>query len=83
MQRSLGHLGESDIRLLRVFVALVEAGGLARAQGSLNLSLSTMSGYLTQLETRLGANLCVRGRRGFNYRGGKGGVCRGQVASGR
>jgi DNA-binding transcriptional LysR family regulator len=66
MQRSLGHLGESDIRLLRVFVALVEAGGLARAQGSLNLSLSTISGYLTQLETRLGANLCVRGRRGFS-----------------
>ena len=58
MRRRLGHLGESDIRLLRVYVAVVEAGGLARAQGILNLSLSTISGYLTQLETRLGANLC-------------------------
>ena len=66
MRRSLGHLGESDIRLLRVFVAVVEAGGLARAQGNLNLSLSTISGYLTQLETRFGTNLCQRGRRGFS-----------------
>jgi LysR family transcriptional regulator, transcriptional activator for bauABCD operon len=66
MRRALGHLGESDIRLLRVFVAIVEAGGLARAQGTLNLSISTISGYLTHLETRLGANLCQRGRRGFS-----------------
>ena len=66
MRHTIGHLGESDIRLLRVFVAVVESGGLARAQGSLNLSLSTISGYLTQLETRLVANLCQRGRRGFS-----------------
>ena len=65
MQPAMGHLGESDIRLLRVFIAVAEAGGLAKAQSVLNLNLSTISGYLTQLEIRLGVSLCRRGRRGF------------------
>jgi DNA-binding transcriptional LysR family regulator len=65
MQSSIGHLGETDIRLLRVFVAVAEAGGLAKAQSVLNLNLSTISGYLTQIEMRLGVSLCQRGRRGF------------------
>jgi DNA-binding transcriptional LysR family regulator len=65
MGRSVGHLGESDIRLLRIFVAVAESGGLAKAQSALNLGLSTISGYLSQLELRLGTSLCQRGRRGF------------------
>jgi DNA-binding transcriptional LysR family regulator len=65
MRSALGHLGESDIRLLRVFVVVAEAGGLAKAQSILNLNLSTISGYLSQLELRLGTSLCQRGRRGF------------------
>src|SRR6266436_4026219 len=65
MSATIGHLGESDIRLLRVFVAVTESGGLARAQSVLNLGLSTISGYLSQLEVRLAASLCQRGRRGF------------------
>lgn len=65
MGRTVGHLGESDIRLLRIFVAVAESGGLAKAQSVLNLGLSTISGYLSQLELRLGTSLCQRGRRGF------------------
>ena len=65
MRSAIGHLGESDIRLLRVFIAVVDSGGLARSQSVLNLELSTISGYMSQLETRLGTSLCQRGRRGF------------------
>jgi DNA-binding transcriptional LysR family regulator len=58
-------LDNIDLRLLRVFVALVEAGGFADAQISLNLSQSTLSTHLATLERSLGGKLCERGRRGF------------------
>lgn len=58
-------LDNIDIRLLRVFVTLVEAGGFADAQIALNLSQSTLSTHLAALERKLGAPLCIRGRRGF------------------
>ncbi|WP_420342433.1 LysR family transcriptional regulator [Paenirhodobacter sp.] len=54
-----------DLRMLRVFQAVVEAGGLSAAQGVLNLSLATISTQLSALETRLGVRLCRRGRGGF------------------
>lgn len=54
-----------DFRLLRVFVAIVEAGGFAAAEVKLNLSLSTISSHMKSLETRLGLTLCRRGRGGF------------------
>lgn len=66
MVHESGKLADYDIRLLRVFVTVVECGGLARAQGELNLSLSSVSGYLSQLEARMGMQLCHRGRRGFS-----------------
>jgi LysR family transcriptional regulator, transcriptional activator for bauABCD operon len=66
MVSTLGKLTNFDIRILRIFVAVVECGGLVRAQGELNLSLSSISGYLTQLETRMSMRLCQRGRRGFS-----------------
>lgn len=50
---------------MRVFVALVEAGGFAKAQIVLNLSPSTLSTHLSALERRLGGELCKRGRGGF------------------
>lgn len=56
---------DSDLKLLRIFRTVVDAGGLASAQAELNLSLSTISGYLSSLETRLGVKLCQRGRSGF------------------
>ncbi|MBI1416414.1 MAG: LysR family transcriptional regulator [Limimaricola sp.] len=54
-----------DFRLLQVFVAVVEAGGFAAAEVTLNLGLSTISAHMKALETRLGLTLCQRGRAGF------------------
>jgi len=58
-------LDKLDIRLLRIFVSIVEAGGFASAQSELNLSLSTISSHISTLEGRLGLTLCRRGRSGF------------------
>lgn len=54
-----------DLKLLRIFAAVVEAGGFTAAQGDLHLSLSTISGRVRDLELRLGVTLCRRGRTGF------------------
>jgi DNA-binding transcriptional LysR family regulator len=58
-------LDNIDLRLLRVFATLVEAGSFADAQIALNLSQSTLSTHLAALERKLGGSLCIRGRRGF------------------
>ncbi|MFD1744842.1 LysR family transcriptional regulator [Rhizobium helianthi] len=55
----------ADIRLIRIFIRVVEAGGLSAAQADLNLSLSTISEKISALEQRLGVTLCKRGRGGF------------------
>jgi DNA-binding transcriptional LysR family regulator len=54
-----------DLRLLRVFITLVESGGFAGAQIALNLSQSTLSTHLADLEKRIGGQLCIRGRKSF------------------
>jgi LysR family transcriptional regulator, transcriptional activator for bauABCD operon len=59
------NLEGSDLRLLKVFDAVVRHGGLAAAQSELNISLSTISNHVTALEERLGVQLCQRGRGGF------------------
>jgi DNA-binding transcriptional LysR family regulator len=58
-------LSDIDLKLLRVFAAIVESGGIAHAQVALNLSQSTISTQLAELEKRLGFRLCRRGRAGF------------------
>jgi DNA-binding transcriptional LysR family regulator len=58
-------LDNIDLRLLRVFVALAEAGSFSRAQITLNLSQSTLSTHIKSLEWLLDGALCLRGRRGF------------------
>jgi len=58
-------LNDIDLKLLRVYAAIVDAGGLVGAQTTLNLSQSTVSSHLAQLERRLGFKLCYRGRSGF------------------
>lgn len=58
-------LDNIDLRLLRVFVALAEAGSFSGAQIALNLSQSTLSTHIASLERSLGGALCLRGRRGF------------------
>jgi len=54
-----------DLRLLRIFVAIVECGGLSAAESRLNIGRSTISAHLSDLEVRLGIKLCKRGRSGF------------------
>jgi len=54
-----------DLRLLRVFDAVVRHQGFAAAQAELNISQSTISNQITALEKRLGVSLCQRGRAGF------------------
>ena len=61
----LNHLAEADLRLLRVFIAIAESGGLAAAELRLNISRSVISRHLKALEARLGVRLCERGRAGF------------------
>ena len=58
-------LADIDLRLLRVFQAVVRHQGFARAQFELGLSPSTISNHIAHLESRLGLRLCTRGRGGF------------------
>ena len=56
---------KADLHLLYVFSAVVEARGFSAAQITLNVSASTISRQISDLETRLGMRLCQRGRKGF------------------
>lgn len=58
-------IGDIEVRLLRVFRAVVERGGLSAAQVELGLGLATISKHLADLETRLGMRLCARGHEKF------------------
>lgn len=53
-----------SIRQLEVFVALVEQGSFTRAAQCLQLSQSTVSGHVADLERRLGVRLVDRERSG-------------------
>ncbi|MCF1470194.1 LysR family transcriptional regulator [Agrobacterium vitis] len=59
------HLGQSDLRSLAVFRAVVEHKGFVGAQISLGLSQSAVSFHVKALEDRFGFKLCRRGRAGF------------------
>ena len=61
----LGQVGDSEIRLLRIFKVVVECGGLSAAELELNIGRSTVSRHVKDLEERLGLVLCRRGRAGF------------------
>jgi DNA-binding transcriptional LysR family regulator len=56
---------KADLHLLRVFTVVVDSKGFSTAQVALNVSTSTISRQITDLETRLGMQLCQRGRTGF------------------
>jgi len=62
----LGQLNDIDIRRLRVFRAVTEAGGISAAELELNIGRSTISTHIKDLEIRLGVTLCQRGRSGFS-----------------
>jgi len=61
----LGNVTDNDLRLLRVYRAVVACGGFAAAELELNINRSTISRHIKDLETRLGVTLCRRGRGGF------------------
>ncbi len=58
-------LSKSDLHLLYVFTTVAEARGFSAAQIELNVSQSTISRQISDLEIRLGMKLCQRGRSGF------------------
>lgn len=60
-----GKLNDLDIRLIKVFVTITQAGGITPAQALLNVGQPTISMQLAALEERLGYRLCRRGRSGF------------------
>ena len=62
----LGTVTELDLRLIRVFLTVVEAGGISAAQTALNTTQPTISAQLATLEARVGFRLCERGRGGFS-----------------
>ena len=59
-------IAEYDLRLLRIFVAVVEHGGFAAAEKSLGVTRSTISIHMSNLESRMKLTLCLRGRGGFS-----------------
>ena len=58
-------LSDVDLRLLRVFKAVAEAGGIVKAQGVLGISQPTISAHIANLEKRLNVRLAERGPQGF------------------
>lgn len=56
---------DTDLRLLRVFITIVQSGGFAKAQNDLNLSQPTISNMIASLEEKVGFRVCDRGRAGF------------------
>ena len=66
----LPSLSDVDLRLLRVFHAVVRSGGFSAAQYELNMSQPAISSHMKQLEDRFGMRLCERGRAGFKLTDG-------------
>jgi DNA-binding transcriptional LysR family regulator len=64
-RKLLPEFTDYDLRLLRVFSAVVRGNGFAGAEVLLNKSKSAISIDISSLETRLGVTLCRRGRAGF------------------
>lgn len=59
-------LGDSHIRILRIFKAVIESGGFAAAEAELNISRPAISNAMSELESLLNMRLCHRGRTGFS-----------------
>ncbi|MCV4340394.1 LysR family transcriptional regulator [Pseudomonas capsici] len=62
----LAQVSDFDIRLLRIFKSVVEAGGFSAAESVLGIGRSAISQQMSDLEQRLGLRLCQRGRAGFS-----------------
>lgn len=64
-KKMLGQVGDFEVRLVKVFIAIVEHGGFSAAESALGISRSAISLHMSDLESRLGLRLCKRGRGGF------------------
>jgi DNA-binding transcriptional LysR family regulator len=53
-----------DWNLLKYFVQIAQSGGIGAAAESLNLSQPSISAALRKLEAQVGAQLCIRTRKG-------------------
>jgi DNA-binding transcriptional LysR family regulator len=62
----LGRVTDVEVRLLRIFQTVVHCNGLSAAEIALGIGRSTISTHIADLEARLGATLCQRGRSGFS-----------------
>ncbi|MFJ3047655.1 LysR family transcriptional regulator [Herbaspirillum chlorophenolicum] len=58
-------LDERDLRSLRVFCNVAEAGGFSAAEKLLHMSKASISRHVREVEERLGVRLCERGPAGF------------------
>lgn len=56
---------ERDLRSLRIFCAVAQAGGFSAAEHRLNMSKASISRHVREVEERLGVRLCERGPSGF------------------
>ena len=65
-KKLVSQLNNFDIRLLKIFRAVVECDGFSAAEVELNISRSAISISMSDLEGRLGLHLCQRGRAGFS-----------------
>ncbi len=61
----LSQVRDFDLRLIRVFTAVVESGGFTAAVPALGISRSAISTHMANLEARTDLKLCQRGRSGF------------------
>ncbi|WP_299177656.1 LysR family transcriptional regulator [uncultured Neptuniibacter sp.] len=64
-KKTIGQLGDIDLRMLRIYKVVVECGGFSAAEVELNITRSAISLAMSDLENRLGFRLCQRGRSGF------------------
>ncbi len=63
--KAIDQISDIDIRLLKIFKAVVDNGGFAAAEVQLNISRPAISIAISDLEKRLDLRLCQRGRSGF------------------
>jgi DNA-binding transcriptional LysR family regulator len=62
----LSQVGDYEIKQLKVFATVVNCGGFSAAETELNITRSTISTHISNLESRLNLVLCRRGRGGFS-----------------
>lgn len=65
-RRQIGVLSEVDLRNMRVFRQVADAGGITAAVDRFGLEKTAVSRALRALEVRLDGTLCARGPKGFS-----------------